>query len=208
MSNLFEDVQKQVEDMTQKLSGDEDFMPMMIVKDHRDRVLCIGLVWPSEDEGEGKDTVAASMAAICALYRAKEAAFTSVAWAVMGGPGKKIPTGSLEKCEDRMEVVMLNAMNADGGSASFIASLVRENNMVGVGLWQDMNEGGLTASGRFLEAMEVGIKMGQQIPPDMGAYLDEEIDANREGRLVHTMTQMYQKYVTEPRRVARKAAQN
>lgn len=188
MSALFEDVQKQVENMVGELEGEADFLPMMIVKDRRDQILCIGLVMP--DESAGKDVVAGSMAAVCALYRAKEAAFTCVAWMVQREPGQPMPDKMPSQCEDRQEIVILTAVKADGTSAMFHAPMIRENNMCGVGLWNDLGPE-MNASGRFVDAMQAGIAIGQNVPPDMAVYLDEQIEAGREARLVAMMTQMY-----------------
>lgn len=188
MNTLFEDVQKQVEEVVAGLQGEDDFMPMMIVKDHRERILCIGLVMPQE--ADAKDLLAASMAAICALHRATEAAFTSVAWMVAREPGKKMPDKPPSECDDRQEIVVLAAVKADGTQALFSAPMIRENSMCGVGMWEGLGEGE-GSGGRFIKAMKVGISTGANMPPDMAEYVDAEVDAGREGKLVAAMTQMY-----------------
>lgn len=203
MSTLFEDVQKHIEYAVAGLSGSDDFMPMLVVRDHQDRDLAIGMVWPDET-GDSKDLVAASMAAMCCLHRAKEAAFTSVAWTIQPKLGEwdgKAPADS----PDRKEAVMVIAIGADGSSTMFTAPMVRENNMCGVGVW-DQSPRGAVSSGRFAEAIRHGLAMGANIPPDMAAYIDSEMEAGRAGKMIEIFTRLYAEQAAQAKeRMSREA---
>lgn len=187
MSELFEDVQKHVEHLVSELEGNADYMPTMLARDHEGKVLVVGILLP--DDADGKDAAAAAMAAVCILYRATEAAFTSAAWRVISRDGK-MPDLPPSECPDREEVVMVNAVRANGDRAALFAPLIRENNKAGVGLWEDGSEGGRFA-GRFMDAMRMGIKMGQLIPPDLAAWMDQEIAADREPKILQMLTETY-----------------
>lgn len=188
MSELFEDVQKHVEYLVSELEGDADYLPTMLARDHQGRVLVVGISLP--DDARGKDMAAASMAAVCILYRATEAAFTSVAWRVTPDANGKMPDLPPEQCPDREEVVMVSAVRASGDRSALFAPLIRENNKAGVGLWEG-GPPGATLGGRFIDAMQMGIKMGQLIPPDMAAWMDQEIAADREPKVLEMLTETY-----------------
>jgi hypothetical protein len=202
MSELFEDVQKHVEHLVSELEGNADYMPTMLARDHEGKVLVVGILLP--DDADGKDMAAAAMAAVCILYRATEAAFTSAAWRVISRDGK-MPDLPPSECPDREEVVMVSAARLDGSKALLFAPLIRENNKAGVGLWEDGSEGGRLA-GRFMDAMRMGIKMGQLIPPDLAAWMDQEIAAGREPKVLQMLTETYIKQKELAEEAAKKEA--
>lgn len=205
MSTLFEDVQKHVEHAVAGLTGSDDFMPLLVVRDHQDRDLAIGMTWPGETGvGGSKDMVAASMAALCCLHRAKEAAFASVAWTIRPKPGEWDGTAPADS-PDREETVMVAAIHGDGSSTLFTAPMVRENNLCGVGVW-DQSPKGAVAGGRFAEAIRHGMVMGENIPPDMAAYIDSEMEAGHEGKMVEIFTRLYADHAVQAKEQARKEA--
>lgn len=112
MSDLSEKVQKRVEHLVGELKGEADIPPAMILTDYQDRIVEVAMMMP--ETGGEKDQVAAMMAAICALHRAKEAAFVSAAWMVLrtGSKDEALSTVPAE-CADRKEVVMVQAVSVD-----------------------------------------------------------------------------------------------
>lgn len=188
MSNLSDDMRKQVEEIIAGLSNDEDFMPTLIVRDHQDRMVCVGLMMP--ESADAKNVVAGSMAAVCAVYRAKEVMFATAAWMVKGAAKDGLPAIPLSMCDTREEVVMVTSVQSDLSVAMFTAAVIRESGKVGVGLWEQMPDEA-KLSGRFLEAMKTGIKMAAAAPPRMAEFVDAEVKAGREDSLLHTITQLY-----------------
>lgn len=191
-TTLFEHTRKHVEKMMQDVTGDEDFLPIMAVRDHKGDLIACGLLMP--DEGQEKDMMAWTMSAICALHRATEVAFTSAAWIVIRKDKEPMPDMPPSECPDRQEVAMITMVDADGKGFLHTAPIIRENNMAGVGMWEDCTpkSGNVMTAGRFYDAICIGVGMGQSMPSDLAAYLDEEIAAGRSERLIHMMVKKFQ----------------
>jgi hypothetical protein len=182
LSTLAEDAQQHIERMMQELSGDEDFLPFMTIKDREDRVVLAGLVMPQDPDE--KDQIANMMTALCMVHRGVEVIFASSSWMVYRGSGDPDPyqTGQpLSKHPDRIEMAFVVVVNIDGQCAMHSAPLIRENNMVGVGMWSSTEPSAAKVAGRFAEAIHVGMELGQQLPPEVCEYIDSE--ARKEGRL-------------------------
>jgi hypothetical protein len=177
MSTLIEDAQKHIERLTQDLSGDEDFMPFMTIRDHSDRVIYAGLMMPGEEDG--KDQIANFMTALCMVHRGVEAVFASVTWMVTAKPGENLPNVMPSQHPDRVEMAFLIAMDTEEHVTTHSAPLIRENNMVGVGLWSEADE--LRAvGGRFGDAMRHGLALAKKLPPEMAEWLDHTINEDSE----------------------------
>lgn len=184
---MFEDTRRHVETVVQELEGEQDFLPLMAVRNHRDELAIAGLMMP--DEADAKNFLADTMAAICTLHRATEVAFTSVAWMVAPVDGK-MPDLPPSQCADRQEIVMITMVDAEGEASIHTAAMVREAGKCGVGLWEEM-PGAAKGAGRFVNAIRLGIAMGQKIPPDMCDYLDREIAEGNSEKLVNMMVKTY-----------------
>lgn len=65
-----------------ELSGDEDVLPFLTLRNAKDEVAYIGLVLPPSNEG--RDQIADAVTAACMVYRPVEAAFACMAWLVKG----------------------------------------------------------------------------------------------------------------------------
>jgi len=170
-------VQQYIEKMVQDLRGEEDFAPFIIIKDHKGDARCVMLTMP--DDPNEKDTVADTMTVFCGIYRATEAAFAAVGYQSRNA---KESERLLRPSEDpnRVEVVILNVVNSDN-SVLHTADLIRENSLVAVSLW-DAPDG--RAEGRFSDALQLGIGLGQAMPPDMTKFFDEELAKGREEEMI------------------------
>lgn len=189
-TQLFEDTRRHVEKAMMELTGEDDFMPLMVLRDHKDDLIVAGLMMP--DETEGKDMLAFTMTAVCALHRAQEVAFSSVSWLVKRTGDEPLPERAAT-APDRQEVAMIAMTDVDGNGALHTAAVIRENNRVGCGLWEKMEApagGKAVQTGRFADAVRIGIAMGQTMrneQPDLAAYVDSQIAVDGGTRLVGLM---------------------
>ena len=176
MSTLVKDAQNYIERVMRELSGDDDFMPFLTMRNAAGEVAFIGMMMP--DGAELKNDVAETMVALCMMYRPVEVAFATVAWMVMlpGGSASDAEKVTPSEHPDRVETVFITAHTTEGNTGFTSANVIRENNMVGVGVWEDFKSGQL-AGGRFGNAIQLGIELGAKIPPEMCAWLDEQIAA-------------------------------
>lgn len=197
VSTLFEDARKHVELAAADLSGEEDFMPLLVMTTGDDEAVAVGIVMTADHP----DALAGSITGLCAIHRAREAAFASAAWLVMPKPGENPLAVSPSEHPDRQEQVMLITVDAEGTASMKHAALIRENNMVGVGVWEEQPPGYLTL-GRISHAMQLGIRMGASMPPEVAAFVKKEAEAGNMGELLSTLTSMYCKTVDEQRQKA------
>lgn len=193
-TTLFETTRVHVEKAMSLVSGDQDFMPLMVVRAHDGHLVVCGL--GMGDTAESHDQVAWTMSAVCTLYRATEVAFTSVAWYVQRSDGKPLEARPSE-CADRREVAMISMIGDDESKDSLhVATVIRENNMCGVGMWEEAlipGPGESRHAGRFPDAIRTGMTIGKSVPPDLSAYMDERIAANEECPLIQMMVDNLQK---------------
>ena len=184
---LTESVQRYIENMVQDLKGDEDFPPFFIIKDHQgtNRILAVEM----PEGADAKDKVANMLAALCALHRVTEAALGAVGWMVKVDKDDLGLVVGLPPSQDprRVEVVMLTIASVEDDSLMYTADLIRENNLVGVGLWEP-SPAAADCQGRFVEAIELGISFGQMLPSEMTEFFDEELGHGREQELIAMMT--------------------
>ena len=167
---MLEKAQQFIEFSSLSLEGNEDFVPFVVVADERDREFFVGFArMPTEPEA--KDRLADMIIALCVVHGAVEVAFGSAAWSAAGGDSDVPPS----QRPDRKEIAIVSAANAEGAKDLRVASVVRERGKVGIGLWEQIPSAGIT--GRFAEALHMGIKLSAKIPPDIRDFLREQIEA-------------------------------
>ncbi len=165
--------QQFIEYSTLSLSDEQDFVPFLIVTDERDKELFLGF-GHMPDEPEGKDQLADMITALCIVHGAVEVAFGSSAWSALTSvdDNSDVPPS---KRPNRKEVAYISAANSAGITDVRVASLVRESGKVGVGLWEQLPMVG--ATGRFAEALHMGIKLSSKMPSEVRDFLREQIEA-------------------------------
>lgn len=170
---ILKKAQQFIEFATMSLKGKEDFVPFIIVTDERDREFFVGFGRMPE-EPDGKDQLADMIVALCVVHGATEVVFGSSAWYAetsvddnSGVPPSQRP--------NRKEVACISAANSAGVRDVRVASVVRECGKVGIGLWEQIPPVGIT--GRFAEALHMGIKLSGKIPSDIRDFLREQIEA-------------------------------
>lgn len=186
-NSLFEQTRRHVEKAMQDVTGDEDFLPLMVVRDHADRLIGIGLMMPDVDAA--RDVLAHTMSALCMLHRATEVAFTSATWMVKRR-GKQRPDLRPSECDDRQEVAIITMINVDGSTVMHAAPIIRENNLAGVGMWSQLGNPAEYMD-HFVDAIRVGVAMGQKVPPEIGAFMDSQIGTEGENTIIQTMTKQF-----------------
>lgn len=165
--------QQYIEFAAMSLEGDDDFIPFVIVTDERDREFFVGF-GHMPDEPEGKDHLADMIMALCIVHGAVEVAFGSSAWSALTSvdDNSDVPPS---KRPNRKEVAYISAANSAGITDVRVASLVRESGKVGVGLWEQLPL--VAATGRFAEALHMGIKLSSKMPSEVRDFLREQIEA-------------------------------
>lgn len=165
--------QQFIEFSTLSLEGDDDFVPFVIVTDERDKEFFVGF-GHMPDEPDGKDQLADMIMALCIVHGAVEVAFGSSAWSAETSidDDSDVPPS---KRPNRKEVAYISAANNAGITDVRVASMVRESGKVAVGLWEQLPLVG--ATGRFAEALHMGIKLSGKMPPEVRDFLREQIEA-------------------------------
>ena len=185
--------QQFIEYSTLELSDQQDFVPFVVMLDERDREFFIGF-GHMPDEPEEKDYLADMITALCIVHGAVEVAFGSSAWSAITSidDTSDVPPS---KRPNRQEVAYISAANSSGASDTSVASLIRENGKVGVGLWEQMPTAG---PGRFAEALHLGIKISGKIPAEVRDFLREQIEAGLMKEVVSSTVNI----IAEARRTA------
>lgn len=184
-----------------ELSGDEDVLPFLTLRNAKDEVAYIGLVLPPPGD-EGRDQIADAVTAACMVYRPVEAAFACLAWLVIGEDALRcLPS----EHPDRVESAVVISVDDDGNINWSHANVIRENNKVGVGLWSE--EAGESTyvkalGGRFASAISRGMFLAKHLPPDLAAHTEREIEAGRITELI----QMAVGVIDTVRKTVRKTA--
>jgi hypothetical protein len=169
----------------------QDFVPFIIVVDERDREFFVGFA-KMPTEPEAKDEIADMIIALCVVHGAVEVAFGSAAWSAEGD-------GDLPPSQrpDRKEVAIISAADSAGVGAVRIASVVRESDKVGIGLWEQVPLA-VSAGGRFAEALHMGINLSKKMPPEIRDFLREQIEAG----LLEEIISSTMSAISEARRTA------
>jgi hypothetical protein len=170
---ILDKAQQFIEFATLSLEDEEDFVPFVIVIDERDKEFFVGF-GEMPTGAEAKDALADMIMALCIVHGATEVVFGSSAWSVEPSTKEDIDLPPSENPK-RKEVAIVSAANSAGVKDVRIASMVRESGKVGVGLWEQLPLS--SATGRFAEALHMGIKLSSKIPPEIRDYLREQIEA-------------------------------
>lgn len=187
--------QQFIEFSSLSLNDKEDFVPFVIVADDQDREFFIGFA-QMPTEPEAKNELADMIMALCVVHGAVEATFGSAAWSAETSADDNSDVPPSER-PNRKEVAMACAATSAGVKDVCIASVVRENGKVGIGLWEQMPPT-VAAAGRFAEALHMGLKLSAQIPPEIRAFLREQIEAGLMREIVGSTMSV----ITESRRGA------
>ena len=191
---ILEKAQQFIEFSTLSLEGSEDFVPFVMVMDERDREFFAGFgQMPSEPEG--KDRLADMIMALCIVHGAVEVVFGSSAWSAETSVDDDSDVPPSQR-PDRKEVAYVSAANREGVSAVRVASMVRESGKVGIGLWEQLPAGAMT--GRFAEALHLGIKLSAKMPAEVRDYLREQIEDGLMEEVVNSTANV----ISEARRTA------
>lgn len=169
MSTMVEDAQRYIESYMLNCTGDDDFPPFLAVR-AKDGQLVIGSMFMPE-EPDLKDRLGDTMAAICIMHQATEAVFASVCWMVQCADKKQAESIAPSQHPDRIECVTLTSLKPGGETTAWMTNVIRENNMVGVGIWEPMNDAQII--GRFADAIRFGLYLGQKLPPQFSAMARE-----------------------------------
>lgn len=186
--------QQFIEFSSLSLEREEDFVPFVIVVDERGREFFVGFA-QMPTEPEAKDRLADMIIALCVVHGAVEVAFGSAAWSAETtvDDTSDVPPS---KRPNRQEVAIVSAANAAGVKNVTIASVVREGGKVGIGLWEQLPLAAI--AGRFAEALHMGLKLSGKIPPEVRAFLREQIEAG----LVQEIVTSTMNVISEARRTA------
>jgi len=189
--DLLEETQRYAETAALQLTGLNDFDPVVMVKTRHGDIAVAHLLMP--DEEEGRAAVAAIMAAVCGVNLGVEATFCSAAWVAQYPKGTDMtmrPDVMPSQHPDRQEMVSLVLINEQGRATMHSAPIIRENNMVGIGLWEEPSPD-TEPMGRFVSSLRLGLKMAKDIPPDMADEL-ERMDPDMTQNLIRRIAQMIQ----------------
>lgn len=184
MGTLLTSAQQHIERVTLTLENDEDFLPFIVLEDHRGETHYVGIA-SMPDDPDLKNKIADMLTAICLLHRATEVAFASTAWWVARTAEEGLPSEPPSQCPDRVEVAMVNVVNVKGDAQMFTAPVIRESGKVGVGLWEH-SAGDL--AGRFVIAIQMGISLGQRLPQEMCELFNKELAEGHETELLKSAT--------------------
>lgn len=191
---ILKKAQQFIEISTLSLEDKEDFVPFIIVIDERDKESFSAFAEMPSDP-EAKDRVADMIMALCIVHGAVEVAFGSSAWSAETtvDDDSNLPPSQRS---NRKEVAYVSAANREGIRAVRVASMVRESGKVGVGLWEQLPTAAI--SGRFAEALHMGIKLSSKMPTEVRDYLREQIEAGLMNEVVNSTANV----ITEARRTA------
>ena len=186
--------QRFIEFSSLSLEREEDFVPFVIVIDERGKEFFVSF-GHMPTEPEAKDQLADMIMALCVIHGAVEAAFGSAAWSAktsVDDTSDLPPSGR----PNRQEVAVISAASSAGVQAVRIASVVRENDKVGIGLWEQLPR--TAATGRFPEALHMGLKLSKKMPAEIRDFLREQIEAG----LIEEIISSTLDVITEARRTA------
>ncbi|AGT12050.1 hypothetical protein SEA_TELAVIV_76 [Mycobacterium phage TelAviv] len=178
MSTLIADAQKYIEQVMADLTGDDDFPPFLALENSKGEVM-IAMLRASSKGDEARDMMADMMAALCLAHRAVAVLFASVCWMVTCDSQEEAFNLAAAPSEhpDRKEAIVLTATrNLGNTTEAHIANVIRENNLVGVGLWEEMD--GSEAAGRFVSAMKFGLRLAPRLPKVFCDVVDKALNSD------------------------------
>jgi hypothetical protein len=191
---ILKKAQQFIELSTLSLEGKEDFAPFVIVMDERDKQFFAGFEQMPSDP-DAKDRVADMIMALCIVHGAVEVVFGSSAWSAEAPVDDESDLPPSQR-SNRKEVAYISAANREGIRAIRVASMVRECGKVAVGLWEQLPAEAI--SGRFAEALHLGIKLSSKMPTEVRDYLREQIEDGLMEEVVNSTANV----IAEARRTA------
>jgi hypothetical protein len=165
--------QQFIEFSSLSLENKQDFAPFVIVTDEQDREFFVAFEDMPTDP-EAKDRLADMIMALCVVHGAVEVAFGSAAWSAETSAEEDSDVPASQR-PNRKEVAVVSGATSAGVKDVRIASVVRENGKVGIGLWEQLSLAEI--SGRFAEALHMGLKLSAKMPPEIRDFLREQIEA-------------------------------
>lgn len=185
--DLISNAQGHVESLVKDLTGEDDFLPFMlvngIVNDEPGHIY-VGLDMPGLD---GRDDIADVMMALVAMYRATEVAFASCSWILTGlSPQEREEWGNRSFADHpaRKEMVFLLYLGEGGAHNQFFTAMVtRADNKVSLSEWADATHNAQT-QGRFAEAIRAGLHLAKDMPPEMTDYMTRAMAEGQEQQAV------------------------
>ena len=178
---LIDQAREHVEALVADLEDEDDFMPFLTYNGIAQGEPSSGYVGLQMPENEQRNDIADVMMAILAIYRATEAVFASVTWAVKTATADELDVMPSEH-PDRVEQVFMIHVTPDG-DAIHSARVTRVQGRVQLGDWEAI-EGLQRVGGRFADAIHNGITMGAQLPPEMITFIDARVADDQVEELV------------------------
>lgn len=175
-----------------RLEGDDDFMPFMLVNG-ANGLIYVGVDMP--EFGSPRDDIADVLMAIVVIHEGTEAVFASMAWSLVAmSPEERKQWGNRDFAEhpDRKEMVFIVYMGPDGG-VFHSAPVTRENNTVRLGEWNGREDTDLRLGGRFARALGAGIALARDMPAEMVDYARKEIAAGNERDVMEHLVRAYRR---------------
>jgi hypothetical protein len=149
-------------------------------------------------DGRAKDRLAGAMEAVLVVSRATEAAFVSTSWMVAvksdesgTGPAKwdgVIPS----EHPDRQEVITVMHHGESGVAAFGQAPVTRHpDRPPELGRWETMQREGIKMGGRFGEAIDHGLRVVQELPPEMLEVIEAAWADGQQEDLMRTFLKVF-----------------
>jgi hypothetical protein len=184
--DLADVARRHVESMVARLEGENDFRPFLTLNGAAAGHVYLSLDMPDRDHPKKKDDVGDVIAAVLAAYRASEAVFCSVTWAVFAKRDEKL--GEVAPSDDprRVEMVFMLQVDLDKGDTFHNAEVIRRDGRVSLGTWEASSQQ-VRASGRFGDAMHMGMTLGADMPEAMTSYIDAQLRAGDEMKVLRPM---------------------
>lgn len=192
---ILKKAQRFIEFSSLSLEEKEDFVPFILVADENGGEFFVGFA-QMPTEPEAKDRLADMIMALCVVHGAVEVAFGSAAWSAETAIDDDSDVPPSER-PNRKEVAIVSAANSAGVKDVRIASVVRESGKVGIGLWEQL-PAAVAATGRFTEALHMGIKLSSKMPAEVRTFLREQMEAGLAEEILKSTVSV----ITEARRTA------
>lgn len=147
-------------------NGNDDPTPFLILTDHNGENVLVAMEMPGDQDK--KDELADTFIALCIMHRASEVVFCSLIWMAAMKPGDTYQAPS--KSPNRVERAMLFHVTASGEATVHFAPVVREADSVIISGWKV--DSSAIGEGRFSDALVLGMRLANSIPPDIAALMD------------------------------------
>lgn len=181
-----------VSSLVDDLEGDNDFIPFLMIQPMGTDFdignwHMLAAVMPGEPEQ--KNRIADFFTAACAVYNAEEVVFCSAGWSVKNPCKEEMERAPSDSPLREEDVFIAHSTRFTGNSIGHHSSaIVRENGKVFLSKWEDMV--GISAVGRFAEAITLGLKLAVEMPPDVREGVTEMVANGQEEKLISAMASM------------------